>query len=129
MFDSLTDNAPKGILITRSLEEFDHWPVRLAIAQSFEALAPVFSLQLLEPFFEFLLSQEALGDRYPHVRSAMLSAASKVVDLHGKKHLQALISTFGTHLATSNGASETADYVKEAAVILLGRSARHLDST
>lgn len=92
-------------------------------------MAPVFSLQLLEPFFEFLLSQEALGDRHPHVRSAMLSAASKVIDLHGTKHLQALISTFEKHLATSTGSSETADYVKEAAVILLGRTARHLDSS
>lgn len=129
MFDSDTDNASKGILVTRSLAETDRWSARLAIAQPFEALSPVFSLQLMEPFFGFLQSQEELGDRHPHVRSVMLSAASKARDLHGKEHLQALISTnFEKHLTASNGTGKTAKYVKEAAVILLGRIARHLDS-
>lgn len=93
-----------------------------------EALAPLFSEDLIEPFFNFLIAEETLGDSNVDVRSGMLNAASKVIDLHGAKRLQALISTFETHLASSTPPTETADYVKEATVILLGRTARHLNA-
>lgn len=58
----------------------------------------------------------------------MLSAASKVVDLHGASRLQELISLFEKHLATNAKTSAASDHVKEAGVILLGRTARHLDA-
>ncbi|KAI5120166.1 hypothetical protein M0805_008433 [Coniferiporia weirii] len=117
-----------GILITRSLEATDPWPARLAVAHSFEALAPLFPADLIEPFFKFLISEEALGDTNPEVRSGMLRAASKIIDLHGAKRLPALISMCEVHLASTTPPTETADYVKEATVILLGRTARHLNA-
>ncbi|KAH8110478.1 ARM repeat-containing protein [Phellopilus nigrolimitatus] len=118
----------KGILILRSVEATDPWPARLAIAHSFEALAPLFPEDLIESFFEFLITEEALGDTIPEVRSGMLDSASKVIDQYGMKRLPVLISMFETHLASSTPPTETADHVKEATVILLGSTARHLNT-
>ena len=58
----------------------------------------------------------------------MLSAAARVIDLHGTKRLPGLISTFEKQLSV-NSSSESADYVKEASVVLLGRVARHLNAS
>lgn len=117
-----------GIPITRSLEATDPWPARLAVAQSFEALAPLFQDEILEPFFQFLIEEEVLGDSKSEVRSGMLRAACKVIDLRGSERLQPLISMFEKHLASPTSPTGTADYVKEATVILLGRTARHLNA-
>ena len=117
----------QGILITRSLESTDPWPARLAVANSLEALAPHFNEDLVKPFFEFLINKEALGDANSGVRSGMLTAASKVIDHIGKARLPDLISTFETYLAKPSPGNETADFVKEAVVILLGRTASHLE--
>ncbi|KZT22524.1 ARM repeat-containing protein [Neolentinus lepideus HHB14362 ss-1] len=117
-----------GMVIEQSLNQTDPWPTRQAIAQAFELLAPSIPEQEIEPFFSFLIKEEALGDRTPDVRREMLHAATTVIDLHGAKQLTSLISLFETHLASSSSATETADYIKEALVILFGRVARHLDS-
>lgn len=111
------------------MEASDPWPARVAISRSFEALAPVLVEELIEPFFKFLIAEEALGDSNAEVRSGMLSAAFKIIDVHGEKRLQELISMFETHLSTPTPATETADHVKEATVILLGRIASHLASS
>lgn len=108
------------------METSDPWPVRLAIAQSLEALASLFTESLVEPFFEFLLDGP-LGDRSSEVRLGMLNAASKVIDLHGNNRLPELLSMFESHLSSASSPTESADYVKEAAVILLGRTAGHLN--
>ena len=115
----------QGILITDSINRADPWPVRVAIAGAFEALAPYFMEDQIEPFFRFLLADGPLGDSHPDVRRSMLDSASKVVDLHGTKRLQSLISTFEECLASGNS-TETNDHVQEAVVILLGRIARHM---
>ncbi|KAL5483042.1 GCN1 [Sanghuangporus weigelae] len=117
-----------GILTSRSTEANDPWQARLAVAQSFEALAPLLLPDLVVPFIQFLIDEEVLGDSKQEVRSGVLRAASKVVDLHGAQHLQPLIAVFETYLTSSTPTSDTADYVKEAVVILLGRTASHLSA-
>lgn len=75
----------------------------------------------------FLVEDQVLGDSNQRVRSGMLSAASKVVDLHGSRHIADLTTMFEKHISTNTDGSEASDYVKEAVVILLGRIARHME--
>lgn len=116
------------MVIAQSLDRSDPWPTRLGIARAFELLAPSFTEAELEPFFNFLIQDQVLGDRTPDVRRGMLNAGTAVVDLHGPKRLAGLISLFEGHLSQAKSATEADDYIKEAVVILFGRVARHLDS-
>ncbi|THG98438.1 hypothetical protein EW026_g3754 [Hermanssonia centrifuga] len=116
-----------GMIIPQSVDRADPWPARLAIARAFELMAPTFTPEDLEPFFRFLIQDEALGDRHPDVRRGILNAGNAVIDLHGPARLAGLISIFEGYLSQSLPANETTDYIKEAVVILFGRVAKHLD--
>ena len=117
----------QGILDERSLGRSDPWQARLAIAQALEHLAPTFGEDVTVSLFNFLVKEEALGDRNAEVRRGMLDAGSAVIDHRGSRHLAELITMFETHLAGPPPTSETADFIQEAVVILFGRVARHLD--
>ena len=114
-------------MIAESLDRSDPWSARVAIARSFELLAPAFVEADIEPFFSFLIKDKALGDRHPDVRRGMLNAGMTVIDLHGNIRLAGLIAMFEEELSSSTLGTETADFIKEAVVILFGRVARHLD--
>ncbi|CCM02945.1 uncharacterized protein FIBRA_05060 [Fibroporia radiculosa] len=116
-----------GMVIAQSLDRSDPWPTRIALARTFELLAPAFKTEDVEPFFTFLIRDQALGDRNADVRRGMLSAGTAVIDLHGAKRLPGLIAMFESQLSGNSLATETADHIKEAVVILFGRVARHLD--
>jgi hypothetical protein len=117
------------MVIESTLGRSDPWLTRVAIGTAFGLLASLFMDDELEPFFTFLIEQEALGDRRSEVRRAMLASAMEVIDLHGAARLTVLLSMFEKRLTTSGSAPETDDFIKEAVVILLGRVARHLAST
>jgi hypothetical protein len=117
------------MVIESTLGRSDPWLTRVAIASAFGLLAPLFTEDELEPFFSFLIQQEALGDRTGDVRRAMLASAMEVIDLHGAARLAPLLAMFEKRLTTSTSAPETDDFIKEAVVILLGRVARHLSPT
>jgi hypothetical protein len=114
------------MVIESSLNRSDPWPARVAIGQTFKHLAPSFTQPEVEPFFTFLIKEEALGDREAGVRRAMLDAGTAVIDLHGASSLPGLISMFETQLGTAS-TTETQDQIQEAVVILFGRLGRHLD--
>ncbi|KAH9915889.1 armadillo-type protein [Fomitopsis serialis] len=116
-----------GMVIAQSLDRSDPWPTRIAIARAFEFLAPAFGDGDVDPFFKFLIQNEALGDRHADVRRCMLNAGTAVIDLHGQTHLPGLIAMFEAQLSGNTPATEAADQIKEATVILFGRVARHLD--
>ncbi|CAO1627100.1 unnamed protein product [Sympodiomycopsis kandeliae] len=118
-----------GMVIESTRNRQDPWHIRAAVAQAFEALAPLLQAEDLEPFFEFLIRDEALGDRSEEVRQKILDASSAVIDLHGNKKLSELVSRFESFLATPPPPSDALDGVLEAVVILLGRLARHLKAT
>ncbi|KAG2121247.1 armadillo-type protein [Suillus clintonianus] len=118
-----------GMVIASSLDRSDPWAARVAVALAFEHLAESFTEDQIEPFFVFLIEDEALGDRSPDVRRSMLRAGTAVIDLHGSKRLAGLLSTFEEHLGGPSPANETGDQIKEAVVILFGRVARHLDAS
>lgn len=115
------------MVIAQSVDRADPWPARLSIARTFELAAPNFLPENIEPFFQFLIRDEALGDRHPDVRRGMLQAGTAVIDLHGPVRLAGLIAIFEDYLAQSLPANEATDYIKEAVVILFGRVAKHLD--
>jgi len=115
------------MVIAQSLDRSDPWPARLATSQTFELLGASFTEDQIEPFFAFLIRDQALGDRTADVRKGMLSAGTTVIDLHGATRLAALIKIFEDFLAQSGSSSETDDFIKEAVVILFGRVARHLE--
>ncbi|KAJ7760500.1 armadillo-type protein [Mycena metata] len=118
-----------GMVIAASLDRSDPWQARVAASHAFELLSPLLPEDEVEPFFAFLIQDEALGDRTAEVRRGMLSAGNAVIDLHGAARLPALISMFENHLGQPSPATETGDQIKEAVVILFGRVARHLDAT
>ncbi|KIK38679.1 hypothetical protein CY34DRAFT_809070, partial [Suillus luteus UH-Slu-Lm8-n1] len=118
-----------GMVIASSLDRSDPWATRVAVALAFEHLAQSFTEDQIEPFFVFLVKDEALGDRSPDVRRGMLRAGTAVIDIHGSKRLAGLLSTFEEHLGGPSPANDTGDQIKEAVVILFGRVARHLDAS
>lgn len=117
------------MLIEHSLDRLDPWLARNAVADTFEHLAEDFTENEVVPFFDFLIRDEALGDRNAEVRRGILNAGTTVIDKHGKSCLPQLISMFESHLGQQAPTSETADYIREAVVILFGRLARHLNPT
>ena len=119
--------STQGMVIASSVDRADPWPARLALARAFELMAPSFTADDLEPFFHFLIKDEALGDRHADVRRGMLQAGTAVIDLHGPVRLAGLITIFETYLAQPSSSAENADSIKEAVVILFGRVAKHLD--
>ncbi|KAF7308577.1 TOG domain-containing protein [Mycena chlorophos] len=118
----------KGMVIAATLDRTDPWQARLATANAFQLVAPLLSEDEVEPFFVFLIQDEALGDRIADVRQGMLAAGTTVIDLHGAARLSGLITMFETHLGQPSPATDTGDQIKEAVVILFGRLARHLDA-
>jgi hypothetical protein len=51
------------MVITETVDRSDPWPARLAAAQALKNLAPSFTVDAVEPFFNFLIQDQALGDR------------------------------------------------------------------
>ncbi|CAE7122272.1 unnamed protein product [Rhizoctonia solani] len=118
-----------GMVIESSLDRTDPWPARAAIANAFRHLAPYFTETEVVPFFEFLIKDEALGDRHAAVRRNMLDAGNAVLDLHGDKKLQELIEMFERHLSSPSTGTDTSDNIREAVVVLFGRHAGHLEAS
>lgn len=108
------------MIIPETVNRPDPWESRVAIAAALEKMAPLLSTDMITPIFDFLIKQETLGDRHSAVRSAMLNAAIKIIDLHGGLAVTSLMKMFEDHLAANLPASETNDYIKEAVVIVGG---------
>ncbi|KAG7440398.1 ARM repeat-containing protein [Guyanagaster necrorhizus] len=86
----------QGMVIVHSLDRSDPWPSRVATASTFKLLSQV------EPFFKFLIQDEALGDHEPDVRQGMLSAGTTIIDLHGALCISSLIVMFEGHFGSPN---------------------------
>ncbi|KAI8616178.1 armadillo-type protein [Chytriomyces sp. MP71] len=120
-----------GIVIPESLDKKDEWPARSGIALALQSCAPVMTSEaILNLLFDFLIKNEALGDREESVRLQMLEAGIAAVNTDaGKGLVNALLKTFSDYLSQPAGSSETHDLIRESAVILLGTVAQHLDAT
>ncbi|CAG9759746.1 unnamed protein product [Ceutorhynchus assimilis] len=95
--------------------------VALAICQ----LAPLITPELVGELMQFFVFT-SLKDRNETVRKEMLSAALKMVDMHGKETVGTLWPVFDNFMSKSSKSAHF-DAVKEAVVVLMGTLARHLD--
>lgn len=120
------DLAPEydefGLVKDATLHREDPWRVRLAVAQTLQALAPLMPAARVLPWFRFALQAGyALSDRDERVRSAMLSASVAMLDAQDMGVLQELATLLEARVESDD------DAVTEAAIVLLGRAARHWD--
>jgi len=117
------------MVIVSTLNREDPWEARLAIAHAFLHIAPHFRDEDVLPFIDFLITDQALGDRHADVRRGMLDAGVVVIDFHGKGRLAGLISLFESYFSSSKKSTTADDNINQAVVILFGRVAQHLDQT
>lgn len=108
-----------GMVIEATLNREDPWWTRVAVADALGRVAPHIS-ELTGLLAFFLGEPAAVADRDERVRRAMVDATSAAVDSHGAE-VHVVIDKLEACLGHSN------DVLTEAAVVLLGRAARHLD--
>ena len=106
------------MVIAETLSRTDPFQARIAVATTLEKMARLLSQDMVAPIFDFLVAREALGDRHPDVRKALLSAGIAIIDLHGELAVTSLMKMFEDYLGKSGQSSETADFIKEAVVIV-----------
>ncbi|RBR09427.1 uncharacterized protein FIESC28_09877 [Fusarium coffeatum] len=110
----------------KKMDLSDPWEGRQGIATAFKELASVIDANQLDPLFGFLISAGPLGDKNGAVRSEMLDASIKAIEIHGKTILDQLMSKFEQTLEQPDTNSDAADRVNEAVIIMYGALARHL---
>ncbi|KAF5583157.1 translation activator GCN1 [Fusarium pseudocircinatum] len=110
----------------KKMDLSDPWEGRQGIATAFKEIAPVFKVDQLDPFFDFLIDAGPLGDKNDAVRSGMLDASITAIEIHGKGILDELMSKFEQTLEQPDKNSDAADRVNEAVIIMYGALARHL---
>lgn len=106
------------MVIPETVNRADPFETRVAIALALERMSPLLSDDMINPVFNFLVVQEALGDRSSQARRAMLNAGIAMIDLHGGKSVAGLMQMFEDYLGKTGPSSETSDYIKEAVVIV-----------
>ncbi|KAG8676940.1 translational activator of GCN4 [Fusarium poae] len=110
----------------KKMDLSDPWEGRQGIATAFKELASVIKVDQLDPLFDFLIRAGPLGDKNGAVRSEMLDASIKAIEIHGKTILDKLMSKFEQTLEQPDTNSDAADRVNEAVIIMYGALARHL---
>jgi len=118
-----------GLVIQESLNRRDPSDERVGLSEALKNIAPLMTPSDLQPFAEFLIRKEALGDRSADVRQGMLDAGLAMITAHGAENVHTLIPFFENYLSEPARNSETHDRIRESAVILFGALARHLDSS
>src|SRR5579859_5765183 len=116
------------MLIKAGPESLSPAKVRASIALAFQQLDPVIPLDKIEYVLNFMVNQEALGDSAEEVRENMLSAGLVLIETQGKAKLEGIFNILNCYLDAPAKSSEVHDRIREAAVILLGATARHLES-
>ncbi|KAI9236262.1 MAG: armadillo-type protein [Podila humilis] len=116
-----------GLIIQESLNRQDPADQRFGLSMALKHIAPMMAASDLQPFAEFLIRQDALGDRNGDVRQGMLEAGLAMITAHGAENVHSLIPVFENYLSEPARNSEIHDRIRESAVILFGALARHLD--
>ncbi|KAF9109015.1 translational activator of GCN4 [Mortierella sp. AM989] len=116
-----------GLIIQESLDRQDPSDQRFGLSMALKNIAPLMKASDLQPFAEFLIRQDALGDRNPDVRQGMLDAGLAMINAHGAENVHTLIPVFENYLSEPARNSETHDRIRESSVVLFGALARHLD--
>ncbi|KAK5374777.1 translational activator of GCN4 [Exophiala xenobiotica] len=104
----------------------DQWEKRSGIALAFKELGTVLSQDAIIPFMNFLVSEGPLSDRNSVVRSEMVDAGTALVAARGKDCLEPLMEIFERVLQAPDKATQEADWIHEAVIVLYGSLAQHL---
>ncbi|KAI0233665.1 translational activator of GCN4 [Massospora cicadina] len=115
-----------GLLISASLQRTDPFDQRISVGLALGGIIPLAQPPLLERFFDFMLTREALADAHAGVRKAMLQAALVAIQHHGQVHRGAILPILQRTLDQPDANSQAQDYIREGAVILYGTLARNL---
>ena len=110
----------------KKMDLSDPWEARQGIALIFKELSPILDQNQVNDLFDFMIERGLLGDKDSNVRSEMLEAANKAIEVHGKLMIEKLMSKFEHTLEQPDQGTETFDRVSEAVVIMYGALARHL---
>lgn len=112
--------------IVQKGELIDQWEKRSGLALAFKELSSVLNADSIVPLMSFLVSDGALSDRNATVRSEMVNAGISIVAARGKECLEPLMQLFEKVLQGPDKATQEADWVNEAVIVLYGSLARHL---
>lgn len=110
----------------KKMDLSDPWESRHGLAGAFKELAPHLTEDQLDPLFAFLIERGPLGDQNAAVRTEMLEAANRAIDVHGKGILEKLMNMFERTLEGPDKGTDAADRVNEAVIVMYGALARHL---
>jgi len=116
-------------MLVKEVETLSPAKIRLAIGLALQYLGPVMPTERVEYVLDFLVNKEALGDSEEEVREKMLTAGLAVIEAHGKERLEGILNILNGYLDAPAKSSDVHDRIREASVILLGGTARHLEST
>ncbi|CAG8475625.1 4963_t:CDS:10 [Paraglomus occultum] len=117
-----------GMIIQSSLNKKDPWESRYGLAYALEMLAPKLEKENFESLLNFLIVNEAVGDRNDRVREKMLDVGLALIDAHGTRHLSTLMPIFEQYLDQPPIDSEVHDRIRESVVIWFGALAKNLNS-
>lgn len=112
--------------IVQKADLVDRWEKRSGLALAFKELSSVLSTASLMPFMTFLVSEGPLSDRHSLVREEMVNAGTATVASRGKEQLEPFMGLFEKVLQAPDQATQEADWVNEAVIVLYGSLARHL---
>jgi hypothetical protein len=115
-----------GMLVKMENDILSPVKVRLAVAFALECLGPVIPGENVDSILNFLIANQALGDSSEEVQQKMLAAGLVLVESHGAQKLESILHILNGYLDAPAQSSEVHDRIREAAVILLGATARHL---
>lgn len=112
--------------IVQKADLVDRWEKRSGLASAFKELSSVLSTASLMPFMSFLVAEGPLADRNAVVREEMVDAGTVTVANRGKEQLEPFMGLFEKVLQGPDQATQEADWVNEAVIVLYGSVARHL---
>jgi hypothetical protein len=104
----------------------DPWEKRSGVALAFKELSVVLDREALVPLMQFLVMEGCLADRNATVRSEMVDAGITLLGARGKECLEPLMNLFEKVLQGPDKATQEADWVNEAVIVLYGSLAQHL---
>lgn len=118
-----------GMLVKVETETLSPAKIRLSVALSLQYLGPVMPDGKVEDVLRFLIDNEALGDNDADVREKMLTVGLAIIESHGKQRLEGILDIINGYLDAPAKSSDIHDRIREASVILLGGTARHLETS
>ncbi|CAO3648342.1 unnamed protein product [Cunninghamella blakesleeana] len=115
-----------GMVIPETLDRQDPWQSRSGLALAFKKSAQYLQVNNVIGFCEFLINDQALGDRHEQVRKQMVDAGLAVVNAYGKQDdvQQQMLQLFESYLAKEKSAKD--DDIRQSVVILYGGCAGYL---